>query len=300
MAKRLALLLAVAALALTACGSDTNSGAGGVSSVPPPSYALAQATNLPSSATLDKIRARGKIVIGTKFDQPLFGLQNPANGQIQGFDAEIGRALATYLLGDPGKVEYVETVSKNREVFLQEGKVDAVIATYTINDARKQKVGFAGPYYVAGQDIMVQENNTSIHGVADLNGKRVSTVTGSTSEKNVREKAPQAQVMLFDTYSQAAEALADGRVDAETTDNVILLGLIAQRPGEFKLVNAPFTTEPYGIGVPKNDVVFRNTVNDFLQTIYANGDWTRAYEAYRRNGERDHPAAAADPALLTG
>lgn len=280
MARRLAFLLAVAALALTACGSDDgNNAIGGGGTTPTPTYAVSQANNLPSSPTLEKIRAQGKIVIGTKFDQPLFGLKNPANGRIEGFDAEIGRALATYLLGDPTKVEFVETVSKNREVFIQEGKVDAVIATYTINDARKQKVGFAGPYYVAGQDIMVAANNTSIKSVADLNGKRVSTVSGSTSEKNVREKAPQAQVMLFDTYSEAAEALADGRVDAESTDNVILLGLISKRPGEFKLVGATFTEEPYGIGVSKSDVVFRNTVNDFLQAISANGDWRKAYEA---------------------
>jgi glutamate transport system substrate-binding protein len=271
-----ALVLSVTGLA--ACGGGGGDQLSGGSSGDT-NYTLAQAQNLPASPTLDKIRGQGRIVIGTKFDQPLFGLKNPANGQIEGFDTEVGRLLALYLLGDKNKVEFIETVSKNREPFLQEGRVQAVIATYTINDQRKQQVGFAGPYYLAGQDIMVKKDNDSIKSVQDLNGKKVATVSGSTSEKNVREKAPQAQVQLYDTYSQAAEALADGRADAETTDNVILLGLINQRPDDFKLVGNPFTQEPYGIGVPKDDTVFRNTVNDFLQAIFTNGDWTKASEA---------------------
>ncbi len=274
----LAVVLALTGLA--ACGgSDSDNLGGGGGSASDTNYSLTQAQNLPSSPTLDKIKNEGRVIVGTKYDQPLFGLNNPATGQLEGFDTEMGRLLALYLLGDKNKVQFVETVSKNREAFLQEGKVEAVIATYTINDERKQQVGFAGPYYVAGQDIMVRKDNDSIKSVQDLNGKKVATVSGSTSEKNVREQAPQAQVQLYDTYSQAAEALADGRADAESTDNVILLGLISQRPDDFKLVGNPFTQEPYGIGVPKDDVVFRNVVNDFLQQIYDNGDWKKAYEA---------------------
>ena len=280
--RRLSVLVATAALAMgtAACGGGTSSSGGGLgASAKPAGYAMTQATNIPASPTLDAIKSRGKIVIGTKFDQPLFGLKNPVTGNIDGFDAELSRLLAKRVLGDDKKIDFVETVSKNREDFIEQGKVDAVIATYTINDARKQRVGFAGPYYLAGQDIMVKKDNTTIKSVTDLNGKKVSSVQGSTSEQNIKSKAPQAQVLLFDTYTTAKEALLDGRVDAESTDNVILLGLVEQSAGAFKLVGAPFTQEPYGIGVKKDDTVFRNFVNDTLAEAEKNGDWQKAYAA---------------------
>ena len=280
--RRLSVLVATAALAMStaACGGGTSSSGGGLAaSAKPAGYAMTQATNIPASPTLDAIKSRGKIVIGTKFDQPLFGLKNPVTGNIDGFDAELSRLLAKRVLGDDKKIDFVETVSKNREDFIEQGKVDAVIATYTINDARKQRVGFAGPYYLAGQDIMVKKDNTTIKSVTDLNGKKVSSVQGSTSEQNIKSKAPQAQVLLFDTYTTAGEALRDGRVDAESTDNVILLGLVDKNPDAFKLVGAPFTQEPYGIGLKKDDTVFRNFVNDTLAEAEKNGDWQKAYAA---------------------
>ena len=193
--RRLSVLVATAALAMgtAACGGGTSSSGGGLAaSAKPAGYAMTQATNIPASPTLDAIKSRGKIVIGTKFDQPLFGLKNPVTGNIDGFDAELSRLLAKRVLGDDKKIDFVETVSKNREDFIEQGKVDAVIATYTINDARKQRVGFAGPYYLAGQDIMVKKDNTTIKSVTDLNGKKVSSVQGSTSEQNIKSKAPQA------------------------------------------------------------------------------------------------------------
>jgi glutamate transport system substrate-binding protein len=152
-----------------------------------------------------------------------------------------------------------------------------VVATYTINDTRKQFVDFAGPYFVAKQDIMVKSDNIEIKDVTDLDGEKVCTVKGSTSEKNLVAKAPQAEVTLFDTYSQCAEALTDGRVVAVTTDNTILAGLVEASAGAFKLVEAPFSDEPYGIGVKKADDAFRTFINDRLEAIFANGDWARAF-----------------------
>jgi glutamate transport system substrate-binding protein len=270
----LAGLFAAGALALAACGGSSG-GPGATANTG--GYKTVKADSLPASPTLDAIKARGKIIIGTKFDQPLFGLQNPTNGQIDGFDAEIGRLLALRIFGDPGKVSFIESVSKNREPYIQQGKVDAVIATYTINATRKKLVDFAGPYYVAGQDIMVKANDTSIAGVTDLNGKKVCTVTGSTSATNLKKFAPTAQPLLLDTYSSCAEALGDGRVQAVTTDNVVLLGLISRNPGKYKLVGKSFTQEPYGIGLKKGDDAFRSFVNDTLATAYTNGDWARAF-----------------------
>jgi glutamate transport system substrate-binding protein len=285
--------VAAAAVTLGACGSSGSGPGGSGTSGNTGTYKIQKADNLPASPTLDAIRQRGKIIVGTKFDQPLFGQQNPTNNQVEGFDTEIARILAIRIFGDPSKVQFLETVSKNREPFIQQGKVDAVVATYTINAKRKKLVDFAGPYYVAGQDIMVKTGNTSINSVADLNGKKVCTVQGSTSETNLREKAPQAQVLTLDTYSACAEALGDGRVDAETTDNVILLGLISQNSGAYKLVGKPFTSEPYGIGLRKGDNVFRTFVNDTLQEIYTNGDWAKAFASTVGAVEKNTPAPPA-------
>src|SRR5205085_961733 len=157
---------------------------------------------------------------------------------------------------------------------------DLVVATYTINDTRKEQVDFAGPYYVAGQDIMVRKDENDIHGVTDLNGRKVCSVQGSTSIDNVREQAPRADLSTsFDIYSLCAEALGDGRVDAVTTDNTILVGLIQQSGGAYKLVGKTFTTEPYGIGMKKGADELRSFVNDALEEAYADGDWKRAFES---------------------
>jgi glutamate transport system substrate-binding protein len=279
---------AIAALALVfvlvagACGSDDDpaldAGGTGTTSAgqatPPPSF--------PPGTTMAALQSKGKVVVGTKFDQPLFGLKNPLTGEVEGFDVEMAKIIARGIFGSniDGKIEFKETVSANREPFIREGSVDYVVATYTINDTRKQQVDFAGPYYIAGQDIMVKADNNSIRSVTDLNGKKVCSVTGSTSIKNVVERAPQADISIsFDKYSLCAEALADGRVEAVTTDNIILLGLIRDYPGQFKLVKNTFTTEPYGIGLKKGDQAFRDFLNDQIEKSYQNGEWRRAYDA---------------------
>jgi glutamate transport system substrate-binding protein len=154
-----------------------------------------------------------------------------------------------------------------------------VVATYTINDARKQVVDFAGPYFVARQDIMVAADDDSITSVDDLNGKKVCTVQGSTSATNLTKAAPDSEVTLFDTYSQCAEALGDGRVEAVTTDNTILAGLVQASDGAYKLVGAPFSDEPYGIGVKKGDDDFREFINDRLEEIFGDGSWATAFES---------------------
>jgi glutamate transport system substrate-binding protein len=276
-------LLALGLLA-GACGGD-DSGSSSTTTA-----AKSAATSAPASTTtatfaagttMAKIQAAGKITIGTKFDQPLFGLKNPTTNEVEGFDAEIGRLLAQQLLGEEGdeKIEFVETPSKVREDSIEQGKVDLVIATYTINDARKQRVDFAGPYYVAGQDILVKKDNTAIKGVEDLNGKKVCSVQGSTSLTNVQQKAPQADVSItFDKYSLCVEALLDGRVEAVTTDNVILLGYVNDNKDKLKLVGNPFTREPYGIGLKKGDTAFRNWINDQLELFAKNGSYKEAWD----------------------
>ncbi len=270
-------LLAVPALALALVGAAACSKKTTTTTSPTTAPTFAAGT------TMARLQAAGKVTVGTKFDQPLFGLKNPLTGAIEGFDVEIAKLVAQGIYGgtadDAAKhINFVETPSNVRAISIQQGKVDIIAATYTINDARKKVVDFAGPYYVAGQDIMVKKGDDSIKSVTDLNGKKVCSVQGSTSLANVKAKAPQADLSItFDVYSKCADALKDGRVQAVTTDNVILLGLVKDNKDVFKVVGNPFTTEPYGIGIKKGDDAFRSFINDRLEASYRDGSWAAAF-----------------------
>ena len=235
------------------------------------------------SETLTSVVDEGTMTVGTKFDQPLFGQVDPtAGGEPVGFDVEIAKLVVDALSeasGEEIEVQFEETPSAVRETAITDGTVDMVVATYTINDARKELIAFAGPYYVAGQDIMVAADDDSITGVEDLAGKTVCSVQGSTSIENLREMAPEAELVEYDVYSKCADDLGNGRVDAVSTDNVILVGLVDQSNGAFELVDNPFTEEPYGIGVPKEDQAMRDFVNDVLEDIFESGAWAEAYES---------------------
>jgi glutamate transport system substrate-binding protein len=232
-----------------------------------------------AGTTMAELNEAGAMTVGTKFDQPGFGLLNPNTQAPEGFDVEIAKIIAAKLGIEEDAIEWVETVSANREPFIQNGQVDIVAATYTINDTRKTLVDFAGPYYEAGQDIMVAEGNPEgIEGPDDLAGKNVCSVEGSTPAQNIRDNYPEATLTLFDVYSKCADALSAGQVQAVTTDNVILLGLVAGSDGAFELVGNPFTQEPYGIGLALGDTEFRNFINDVLEESYENGSWAEAWD----------------------
>jgi glutamate transport system substrate-binding protein len=275
-----------AALALmlvaSACGDDGGDEGGGQ---------VNQGASFPEGSTMARLKDAGKVRVGTKIDQPLFGLKN-LDGKLEGFDVEIAKLIAGELGVPADGIEWVETVSANREPFIQQGKVDFVVATYTINDERKQVVDFAGPYYVAGQDIMVKKGNPlGVKGPDDLAGKKVCSVTGSTPAENIRSNYPQAKLTEFDVYSKCAEALKNGQVEAVTTDNVILLGLISKDQEAFELVGSPFTKEPYGIGVKKGDTQFRNFINDVLEKAEQDGRWKQAWDATAGKVAEQEPTA---------
>jgi glutamate transport system substrate-binding protein len=262
-------IAAVGILALTGC---VDSGAPA-----PDESAPVEVIEFEAGTTMARLNEAGAITIGTKFDQPLFG-QVDASGDPQGFDVEIAKIIAAKLGIPETGITWTETVSANREPFIQSGEVDIVVATYTINDARKEVISFAGPYYNAGQDILVLAGNPEgITGPEDVAGKPVCTVAGSTSEANIKEYTD--QVTSLGGYSECLPLVSSGQVVALTTDNVILAGLAANSGGEFEVVGNPFTEEPYGIGLAKDDTEFRMFINDVLEEAFADGSWAAAWEA---------------------
>lgn len=230
--------------------------------------------------TMADLAEAGTITIGTKFAQPLFGLAGP-DGIPVGFDIEIGKIIAGQLDIAPEDITWVETVSANREPFIQSGDVDIVIATYTINDKRKERISFAGPYYVAGQQLMVRSEDTAITGPDALKANpaaKVCSVTGSTPAETIKTYlASPSQLVLFDVYDKCADALRTKQVDVVTTDNVILLGFVDESKGAFKLAGEQFTEEPYGIGVKKGDTQFCEFVNGVLAKAGSSGAYEKAW-----------------------
>ena len=248
-----------------------------------PQYAgVAEVPSFAPGSTMADIQNRGFIRVGIKYDQPNFGKLDPDTGKVQGFDAEIAKLMAMGIFGGTAsevedRIRWVQAVSGKRESLLQDGTVDIVVATYSITPGRQEKVSFAGPYYSSTQDIMVRGGDASIAGVDDLAGKRVCTAQGSTSYKNLVTRNPAALAVVRDTYSECAQALYDGDVDAVTTDQAILAGYLRQGGKSFKLLGRPFAPEElYGIGLHKGDEDFRTFLNQRLNAIFANGDWRQA------------------------
>ncbi|WP_395726678.1 glutamate ABC transporter substrate-binding protein [Nakamurella sp.] len=220
----------------------------------------------------------GKVTVGIKFDQPGLGLKNP-DGSFSGFDVEVAKYVAGKLGVPEGGITFVESKSAEREGLIDRGEVDYIVATYSITDARKEKVNFAGPYFVAAQDLLVKSDNTDITGPEAMAGKILCSVTGSTSAQKVKDNyAADVALQEYGTYTECVEALRSGAVDAVTTDNVILAGYAAQYPGELKLVGKGFSTENYGIGLKKGDTAGTESINAAIAAMIADGSWKQALE----------------------
>lgn len=273
---RVGVVVAVFAMVATACGKQESLDKGGA-----PPYPVAQNPQFEADTTMAKLSQAGKITIGTKVDQPLFGLRG-LDGQVQGFDVEIGKIIAAGLGIEPKNINWREAPSGQREELIKRGDVDLVLATYTINNKRREQISFAGPYYTAGQSLLVKSDNTTITGPESLraSGARVCSVQGSASSDNILTYIDKAtQQTLFDVYSKCADALGTGQVDAVTTDNVILLGFQSQSNGAFKLVGETFTKEPYGVGLTKGNVAFCEFINGELKKAERSGAYLKAWEA---------------------
>jgi glutamate transport system substrate-binding protein len=223
----------------------------------------------------------GKITIGIKFDQPGVGLKTQ-DGKYTGFDVDVATYVAKELGYDAGDIVWKQAPSAQRETMIANGDVKFIAASYSINDKRKEKVDFAGPYLLAHQDLLVRADETAITEAADLNSKKLCSVTGSTSAQNVKDKlAPDADLQEFAGYSECLTGLENKAVDALTTDDSILAGYAAQKEhqGKFKLVGLKLSDENYGIGLKKGDKDLRDKINKALEKMKSDGSWEKFVKA---------------------
>jgi ABC-type amino acid transport substrate-binding protein len=281
---------------LAACGDDDEGGSGATTTSE--SARGYEAEQFGADTTMGKIQEKGEITIGVKYDVPPFGFKNPQNNEIEGFDIDLGKAVAEALGVTP---KFVEAISDNRIPFIKDGTVDLVLSTMTINEERALEIGFTDPYFVAHGRIL-QEKGGDITGVEDLAGKTVCTALGSTYEETLKEQAPDAELKLVDSYSECLELIQNGAVDAISTDDVILTGMIIQ-DDTLELVDAePLTTEPYGGGFKLKDTEFQEFLNGVLEDYKSDGRWEAAYEKWlgQYTGESAQPPTATLDQALKG
>lgn len=273
--RTLAVGLMVGSLALTACGKEGSPNDQGSA----PQQEAAQDVTVEGSPTFDAMKAAGKAIVGVKEDQPGLGYKDPTTNEYSGFDIEIAKLVAAKLGFGDDKIEYKAVPSAGREQAIANGDVNYYVGTYTINDKRKQQISFAGPYFEAGQGLLVKQDNSDITGKDTLKGKKVCSVTGSTPIQKVRDEGltEPGNIVELQNYSQCIAQLDAGQVDALTTDDAILKGYAAQEPDKFKVVGDSFSEEPYGIGLPKDDKALRDKVNDILQAAIDDGTWQEIY-----------------------
>ncbi|WP_329620849.1 glutamate ABC transporter substrate-binding protein [Streptomyces sp. NBC_01255] len=258
----------VLALTATACGTGSDSGSNG-----------------------------DKINVGIKFDQPGLGLKTP-DGKYAGFDVDVARYVAKELGYAEDKINFKQSPSAERENLIKNGDVKFIVASYSINDKRKKEVDFAGPYFLAHQDLLVRSDDSSITKVGDLNAKKLCSVTGSTSAQNVKEKlAPKADLKQLGGYSECLTGLENKSVDALTTDDSILAGYASQKEhaGKFKLAGLRMTDEKYGIGLKKGDDELRGKINKALEKMVSDGTWEKLVkEHFGPSGYKYEPAPAVE------
>jgi glutamate transport system substrate-binding protein len=267
-------VVTVFALVAAACGGDEEEPEDG-----------GQAQQFPAGTTMAELQEAGEITIGVKFDVPPFGFRNPETGDVEGFDVDLGQAIADEL---GVEANFIEAISDNRIPFLVDGTADLILSTMTITTDRDAEIDFSIPYYIAEGRVLAPVDS-DITGVEDLSGRTVCTATGSTYEENITQNVPDAELRLVDTYSECLELVQTGAVDAVSTDDVILTGMIIQDDSLELKDEEGYTVEPYGAGIPEGDTEFKEFVDGVIQEFIDDGRWDAAYEKWigQHTGETD-------------
>jgi ABC-type amino acid transport substrate-binding protein len=256
---------------------------------------VADSATIAASAWATKVKKAGTLRLGGTQTSNLFSLLNEKDGKLRGFDAGLAQLITRYILGDQYKFTFTQVTSSTREQVLINDQVDMVFATYSITPARAEKISFAGPYYTSQAGVLVRAGNTAIQSYTGLAGKKVATQAGSTGPAILKQYAPAATVLEFQTHQEAVDALKQGRVDAYVTDYTLLLNTLSLGTGEVQLAGAPFGAEdPYGVGLPKGSdgVAF---INAFLKKLEASGTWARLWTVAigDRTGNKNVPTPPA-------
>jgi ABC-type amino acid transport substrate-binding protein len=286
----LAALLACAMFALAACGDDEDEASnGGTDTAAQTETSASEPEKFEAGTTLGDIQKKGEITIGVKFDVPPFGFKNTGSGDVEGFDVDLGKAIAEKLGVEP---KFIEAISDNRIPFLEKGTADVILSTMTINEERVGQINFSDPYFIAKGRILVKADNEEITGVDSLAGKSVCTALGSTYEATLKKQAPDADLKLVDSYSECLELLNNDTVQAISTDDVILTGMIIQEgEDKLKLVGDELTQEPYGAGIKKDDQELTDFVNGVFEEYKSSGKWKETYDKWvgQYTGEDSEP-----------
>lgn len=244
------------------------------------SIAMGCAGSAPDGSLLSKAKEDGTLTIGIRFSQPGMS-ERTVDGRFEGFDVDVARYVATELGVDERGITWQDTVAADRESAIVSGKVDFIVGTYSITDKRKEEVAFAGPYFTTGQAVLVRLSDRTIKGPESLNGKKLCSVSGSTSAEQVKERFAQAvELVEYPRYPECVTALLAGLVDAVTTDEAILAGYVVQNPELLKVVGKQFSKERYGIGLRKGDPEGRRAINDALEKMIDSGEWRRSIERH--------------------
>ena len=267
--------------ALSACGGSAGEPATGAEGAEAPEWEVVESPEFEAGSAMAELAEAGEVTIGVKFDQPGLGFKDPTEDMPTGFDVEIAKMLAGQLGIAAEDVTFEETISDNREPYLQRGRVDMVLATYSITDERRQIVGQTGPYLITGQQVLVPADS-DVEGIEDLQGEEVCAAAGSTSLENVETEG--AVPAPADNYAACVDDVLNGTVPAMSTDGAILLGYAAENEGELKVVGDQFSEERIGVGYSKDSPEMCEFINEALQKSFDDGTWAEAYE-YTLGGE---------------
>ena len=259
-------MMVFATLVLAACGDDEEE----TSDEPD-----VEVEEFPADTTMGEIQEAGEINLGVKFDVPPFGFNNPQSGEVEGFDVDLGRYIAARLGVEP---VFREANSDNRIPLLVDGTIDLILSTMTITEERDLEIDFSEPYYVANGDVLVP-TDSDIASLEDLAGNTVCTAIGSTYQSTIKDEVPDAELRLVDGYSECLELIQTDAVDAVSTDNVILTGMIIQ-DDTLELLDLDYTEEPYGVGIPDGDAEMKEFVDESVTQFIDDGTWQETYDEW--------------------
>ncbi|GAB4436046.1 MAG: ABC transporter substrate-binding protein [bacterium] len=230
-----------------------------------------------SADTLEEVKKKGVLVAGVKDSSPPFGFIDEKTREIVGYDIDFVKAIANKL---GVKLELKPVTSASRMPQLIEGNIDIIAATMTKTPERAKQIDFSYTYFLTGQKFITKKG--TVKSLKDLDGKKIGTAKGSTSEQNAKKALPNATILSFDDYPQAFLALQQGKVHAVTTDESILAGILAKAPNkhQFEIPDIQISDEPYGLGMRKGDTNFVNFVNKTLLEMEKSGEAKKIFEKW--------------------